>query len=56
MLIFVKGKGFFESMGWNGIIFTNDIHKAFQFETKSSMKKVKSSLVNHDITILKIVD
>ena len=57
MPIFVKGKGFFESMGWAGITFTNDIDKAFLCPNKNSANDICSALDDNDFYyILKVLD
>ena len=56
MIIFVNGKGFFESIGWNGITFTNDISKAFDCPNKWTANDICSNFDNDSYTILKVID
>ena len=56
-VIYVNGLGFFESMGHNGITYTNDINKAFQMGIRSARDIVKSfGNSGNDCCVLKICD
>ena len=56
-VIYVNGLGFFESMGHNGITYTNDINKAFQMGIRIARDIVKSLGNNgKDCCVLKIYD
>ena len=43
-VIYHNGNGFFESMGWNGITFTKDFNKAFQFTNIGAAKNAMEAM------------
>ena len=43
-LIYTRGEGFFESMGWNGITYAQSVDGAFSFTSKSAAKDALESL------------